>query len=627
MAGTRSLINIPETAKDDMTQPIHYSIETLDLNAHLFRVTVTVSDPDGKGQQFRLPAWIPGSYMIREFARNIVQIHAVCNGQPVDLDKLDKHTWQALPCQGTLTVTYDVYAWDLSVRSAHLDQTHAFFNGSSVFLEVVGHETAPHIVDIRKPADPVAGSWRIATALSEHGAERYGFGTYKAENYDELIDSPVEMGNFILGRFEAFGIPHEIAITGRVPNLDLERIETDLKKICETEIAFFEPETKKAPVSRYVFLVMVVKNGYGGLEHRSSTALLCSRASLPARNRNGIPAWKISEDYLQFLGLCSHEYFHTWNVKRIKPAVFAPYDLRQEAYTRLLWLFEGFTSYYDDLTIVRSGIIDVSTYLRQIANTINNVMRGRGHLKQSIAEASFDAWIKYYRQDENSPNALVSYYTKGSLVALALDMTIRLGTNHLKSLDDVMRELWRRYGRDFYRSGNRGITDPEAEMLIQEISGLNLHEFFRQYIYGTDILPLKDLFASFGISMNDTADTARPGLDIRVKRSGSDCVVTHVHEGGTAHLAGISAGDVLLAIDGLRVSAENPAASLEKQLARYSIGETVSIHIFRRDELMKLDAVLSGEHIPKYVLTLSGEETTSMKEARRHWLQLSEHVV
>lgn len=604
-----------------MTQAIHYSIEVLDANAHLFRVSVTVNAPDEKGQLFRLPAWIPGSYMIREFARNIVEIRAVCNGVPVALSKLDKHTWQAAPCQGTLVVSYDVYAWDLSVRSAHLDQTHAFFNGSSVFLEVIGKSDVPQIVDIRKPTGSFATSWRVATALPEYGAQRYGFGTYRAENYDELIDSPVEMGDFILGRFEAFGVPHEIVITGRVPNLDLARIENDLKKICETEIAFFEPETRKAPVSRYLFLVMVVKNGYGGLEHRSSTALLCSRASLPVKDRSGTSSQKIDDGYLQFLGLCSHEYFHTWNVKRIKPAVFAPYDLRHETYTQLLWLFEGFTSYYDDLTIVRSGITDASTYLQQIASTINGVMRGKGHLKQSVAEASFDAWIKYYRQDENSPNALVSYYTKGSLVALALDLTIRLGTNHHKSLDDVMRELWRRYGRDFYPDGNRGITDSEAEAVIGEVSGLDLQEFFRKYIYGTEILPLAELLAPFGISVKDTATVSNPGLDIRVKRAGNDCIVTHVFEGGTAHRAGISAGDVLLAIDGLRVSAENPAANLEKQLAPYSVGDVVDIHVFRRDELMALKAVLAGEYVPKYVLSFSAEETASMKEARQQWLQ------
>ena len=607
-----------------MTQAIQYCIEPFDLNGHLFRVSMTVNDPDKKGQLFRLPAWIPGSYMIREFARNIVQIRASDQSRPIRLTKIDKHTWQAATCDGPISHRYEVNAWDLSVRSAHLDQTHAFFNGSSVFLEAVGLENRPHIVDIKKPDSPDALTWRVATALPEYHAPRYGFGTYIAKDYDELIDSPVEMGNFILGHFEACGIPHEIAITGQVPNLDLKRVEGDLKKICETEIAFFEPDTKKAPVSKYVFLIMVVKNGYGGLEHRASTALLCSRSSLPSRNQSENTQQKIDEDYLQFLGLCSHEYFHTWNVKRIKPAVFAPYDLQQEAYTRLLWLFEGFTSYYDDLTIVRSGIVDVSTYLHQLAQTVNNVSRGRGRFKQSIAEASFDAGIKYYRQDENTPNALVSYYTKGSLVALALDLTIRLGTDNHRSLDDVMRALWQRYGRDFYDSNSVGITDLQAEAIIEEISGLDLQEFFTKYIYGTVEIPLANLFARFGISMNDANLDTKPGLDIRVKRSGSDCVVTHVFEGGAAHRAGISAGDVLLAIDGLRVSSENPAVNLEKQLSRYSIGEKVETFVFRRDELMKFDVILADEHIPKFILTLSKDETPSMKEARQLWLHRAE---
>ena len=604
-----------------MTQSIHYSIEAFDLAAHLFRVTLTIDEPDRNGQLFRLPAWIPGSYMIREFARHIVQIRATSRGESVSLKKLDKHSWQAEPCRGPLSLEYEVYAWDLSVRSAHLDKTHAFFNGSSVFLEVVGRHDCAHIVDIKKPDDPAARTWRVATALPEYGAKRYGFGTYIATDYDELIDCPVEIGDFILGQFDAYGTLHEIAVTGRVPHLDMKRMENDLRKIGETEIAFFEPEAKKAPISRYVFLITVVKNGYGGLEHRSSTALLCSRESLPSTNdlSSGQPQ-HIGEDYLRFLGLCSHEYFHTWNVKRIKPAVFVPYDLRPETYTRLLWLFEGFTSYYDDLMIRRSGLIDVSTYLGQIALTINNVVRSRGRFKQSVAEASFDAWIKYYRQDENAPNALVSYYTKGSLVALALDLTIRLNTQNSKSLDDVMRALWQRYGRDFYRGNDNGLTEPETERLIEEISGLQLQDFFRKYIDGTDELPLPELFAAFGIAMNDMNEIVKPGLDIRVKRSGSDCVVTHVFEGGAAHQAGISAGDVLLAVDGLRVSADNPSVNLEKQLARYRVGETVETFVFRRDELMKFDVMLADEQAPKFILTLSKEETEQMKQARESWL-------
>jgi len=259
---------------------IHYTIVPKDLAGHLFNVTVTVANPDPDGQTFALPAWIPGSYMIREFARNIVRIRADSGGQPLALTKLDKHSWRAAPVAGPLTLHYEVYAWDLSVRAAHLDQTHGFFNGTSVFLRVLGQESLVHQVDIQRPADPAAKAWRVATAMPEAGAKRYGFGVYACANYDELIDHPVEMGDFELATFKAHGIPHDIVITGRVPNLDMARLQADLKAICETQIAFFEPKTKRAPLERYVFMTMAVGDGYGGLEHRASTALICARADL-----------------------------------------------------------------------------------------------------------------------------------------------------------------------------------------------------------------------------------------------------------------------------------------------------------------------------------------------------------
>ena len=600
-----------------MTQLIRYAIEPIDPNGHLFHVDLTVAEPDPEGQRFSLPTWIPGSYMIREFSRNIIQMEAFCDGVPATLAKLDKNHWQASPCKGELTISYDVYAWDLSVRTAHLDQTHGFFNGSSVFLEVQGNENQPLVIDIRRPFGERYDSWRVITALPELAAERYGFGTYQASNYDELIDSPVELGTFALGQFEAHGTLHEIAVTGHVPNLDMARLEKDLKTICETETAFFEPESRRSPVDRYVFLVMAVGNGYGGLEHRASTALLCSRKSLPSTatpEQDG----KLSEDYVQFLGLCSHEYFHTWNVKRIKPAAFIPYRLDAETDTRMLWLFEGFTSYFDDLVLLRSGLIDVSTYLRLIAKTINGVMRGKGHLRQSISDAGFDAWTKYYRQDENSPNALVSYYTKGSLVALLLDLTLRKATGNARSLDDVMRLLWQRFGKPFDEGQPVGMTDAEAKRVLEEISGTDFSDFFNRYIYGTTVLPLREALADFGITMKNTVDGGKPGLDIRTRQQGNDCVVTHVYENGSAHYAGISAGDVLLAIDGLRVSADGK--SIARQLSRYTLGDEVDIHVFRRDELMKLTAILVSEEAPEYMLTLAENAADAIKAARQSWL-------
>jgi predicted metalloprotease with PDZ domain len=574
-----------------MKDAVNYIIIPKDPAAHLFEVTLTVDAPDPDGQVFSLPAWIPGSYMIREFARNIVRIAAESNGVPVPLKKLDKHSWRAAPCKRRITLRYEVYAWDLSVRAAHLDQTHAFFNGTSVFLVAHGKQDLPHMVDIRRPEGDAYKTWRVATALPELKAKRYGFGSYIAAGYDELIDHPVELGTFALATFKAHGVPHDVVITGRVPNLDIARLAADLKKICEAQIALFEPKTRRAPMDRYVFMTLAVGDGYGGLEHRASTALICSRGDLPVTGQK-----EAGDGYRGYLGLCSHEYFHTWNVKRIKPAAFAPYDLRNEGYTSLLWLFEGFTSYYDDLTLVRSGLMDEKQYLAAIAKTVNGVLRGSGRGKQSVAESSFDTWIKYYRQDENAPNAIVSYYTKGSLVGLALDLTIRSETKGRKSLDDVMRALWQRFGRDFATQG-QGLGENQAQALFEEFTGLKLKRFFERYVHGTEDLPLDKLLAPFGVLQSENRKDARAALGIRAAGSGGDCKVISVYEGLAAHRAGISAGDVLIALDGLRVSAGN----LDKLLSRYSIGDSVVLHVFRRDELMAFTAELLADDTRRLV--------------------------
>ena len=587
---------------------ILYTIVPKDLAGHLFDVTVTVAAPDPEGQVFALPAWIPGSYMIREFARNIVRIRAESGGAEVALTKLDKHTWRAARTSGPLTLHYEVYAWDLSVRAAHLDQTHGFFNGTSVFLRAAGHEGLPHQVDIQRPLEPAAKGWRVATAMRELGARRYGFGTYIAADYDELIDHPVEMGEFELASFNAYGVPHDIVITGRVPNLDMARLQADLKAICEAQIAFFEPQTQRAPMERYVFMTMAVGDGYGGLEHRASTALICARADLPctASPKSAEPG----EGYLRFLGLCSHEYFHTWNVKRIKPAAFAPYDLQTENYTPLLWLFEGFTSYYDDLMLVRAGIIGEATYLKLQAKTIGGVLRGTGRTKQSVADSSFDAWSKYYRQDENSPNAIISYYTKGSLIALAFDLTIRAKTGGARSLDDVMLALWARFGRDFYAGAARGVTEAEVEAIFDEVSGAKLRTLFERWVRGLEDLPLAKLYAPFGVKLVDERKNAKASLDVGIGRDPLGAKLTQVHEGGAAHRAGLSAQDIVIAIDGLRVNG-NPA-NVDTLLARYRVGDKVAVHAFRRDELMGFDVVLQGDRVPCISLSqaVAGKKTS-----------------
>ncbi len=593
-------------------ESVHYRIVPIDPVMHLFEVTITITKPAIEGQLFSLPAWIPGSYMIREFARNIISISASSEGRKLRLKKLDKHTWQAAPCKGALEMTYQVYAWDLSVRAAHLDQTHGFFNGTSVFLKAHGKESLPHIVDIQAPEGESFSTWRIATSLRELKARRHRFGTYVADDYDELIDHPVEMGEFELISFQAHGVPHEMAITGKVPGLDIQRLTSDLKKICEEQIAFFEPKSKSAPMSRYVFLTLAVGEGYGGLEHRASTALICARNDLPVLGQA-----ELTDGYRGFLGLCSHEYFHTWNVKRIKPSAFAPYALDQENYTTLLWLFEGFTSYYDDLILLRSGVIDTPAYLKLLEKTINGVHRSRGRLKQTVAESSFDAWTKYYRQDENAPNAIVSYYAKGSLVALLLDLVIRRDTRGKRSLDDVMRALWRRYGRHFYSAnGGIGVEDHELEALFDEITGLELKSVFDLAVRGTRDLPLADAFASMGITLSDQRKTNKLSLNVRVQQEGGLCKLASVHETGPAHHAGLSAGDTLVAIDGLRVTGSN----LDGLLQRYRVGDVIEVHAFRRDELMTFDVTLESDTAPQFSLTIRDKPLTAMR-LRKTWLK------
>ncbi|MGI4983496.1 MAG: M61 family metallopeptidase [Janthinobacterium lividum] len=588
--------------------PIHYAIVARQAAAHLFDITLRVDDPDPHGQAFCLPAWIPGSYMIREFARNVVTLGAHdAAGRAVAVRKTDKHRWLADPVDGALTLRYQVYAWDLSVRSAHLDQTVGFFNGTSVFLAVEGREAAPCVVDIQRPPGTGFANWRVATALPEaEGTARYDFGLYRAADYDELIDHPVTLGEFALATFAAHGVPHDVVISGPVPGLDMDRLTDDLRRICETQIAFFEPDSRRAPMTRYVFMTMAVSDGYGGLEHRASTALIAKRSDFPVRGAAADAP--LSDGYRTYLGLCSHEYFHTWNVKRIKPDRFAPYDLADETYTELLWLFEGFTSYYDDLFLLRSGTIARTDYLRLLGKTIGGVLRGSGRRKQSVAESSFDAWVKYYRQDENASNAIVSYYTKGSLVALAFDLAIRAASDGQRSLDDVMRALWQRYGRDFYAGKPVGVAADAVLPLLCEVSGTDLSELFALAVHGTDDLPLERLLATVGVTLAPVAGKQPVSIGARVK-AGADATLAAVFDDGAARHAGLSAGDVLVALDGLRVTGGN----LDGLLARYRPGQMVVLHAFRRDVLRDFTVSLDGPDVIEYALA----EQKTRREAQR----------
>jgi predicted metalloprotease with PDZ domain len=510
---------------------IVYRIEPDDVHAHQFRVTLTIPSPQAQ-QRVSLPVWIPGSYMVREFARHISQLQARQGRRAVTLTQLDKTTWQA-DCtgRGALTLSCRVYAFDTSVRAAFLDAARGFFNGTSLCLRAEGFEHEPHAIDL-------AGfprGWSVATSMP-----RDARGHYVAADYDELADHPFELGSFWRGTFDAHGVPHEFVVAGAWPGFDGARLLAETKRICETQIVFWHGSKQpQPPFARYVFLLNAVDDGYGGLEHRSSTALICKRRDLP---QQGVAV--LTEGHATLLGLISHEYFHAWNVKRLKPDALARIDYTRENHTPLLWFFEGFTSYYDDLLLCRAGLIDAQRYLGFVAKAINGVAATPGRAVQSVAQASFDAWTKYYRTDENTPNATISYYAKGALVALALDLTLR--REGRGTLDAVMRRLWQ-------QSGGGPIDEAQIAQALQRVGGRSYADEIVAWVHGTHELPLAELLEAAGVEQRAEKLGYAVSLGLRLAESGSAIVVKQVLAGGAAQRAGVAAGDELVAVDDWRI--------------------------------------------------------------------------
>ncbi|MEZ5645767.1 MAG: peptidase M61 [Burkholderiaceae bacterium] len=525
--------------KTAQVQPVRYRVAVSHLHAHLFEISLVLPAPSAR-QVFSLPVWIPGSYLVREFAQHLQNLTATQQGRPLAVRQLDKHRWQVQADPGhALALRYEVYAFDASVRTAFLDSTRGFFNPTSLCLRAQGHEALPHeleLLDERLPAD-----WQAATALDPVVADARGFGTYRAQDYDELADSPFELGTFWSGEFEAGGVPHRFVVSGAGGWFDSDRLLQDTQRICQAQMRFWHGDGAP-PFQRYLFMLHASGDGYGGLEHRHSTALICTRPDLPALTAENTASGKVSkppEGYTNLLGLISHEYFHTWNVKRMRPAEFRSYDYDSENYTSLLWFFEGFTSYYDDLMLRRAGLIDEGTYLRLLSKTINQVQQTPGRQVQSVAQASFDAWVKYYRVGENTANATVSYYTKGALVALCLDLTLR-GEGH-GNLDQVMQALWQRTGGGPLRESD----------LAQELRRIGKRSFANElasWVHGTDDLPLAERLQSLGIQVHRDKAPLAQQLGLRVAEA-DGLVIKQVLRGGAAEQAGLAAGDEWLGVE------------------------------------------------------------------------------
>ena len=531
-----------------------------------------------QSHQLTLPVWIPGSYMVREFSKNIITLGASQNNQTITSRQIDKNNWllEGLAVGDLVEVSYTVYAYEYGIRTAFLDAKRGYFNPTSLCLSVAGYEDETHQVQFADLPD----AWQVACGLAADDNE-----VFSAQNYDELIDSPFELGTFERLEFSVAGVNHYLILSGTIPPFDRERMISDMQKICDYQIKLFGGAT---PYSGYGFILNLSGEIYTGLEHRNSTLLMAPYYALPNLNRSN------DEDYIKLLGLISHEFFHTWNVKRIKPQVFTPYNLGQENYTKLLWWFEGVTSYYDDLVLYRSGVINQEKYLSFITDNLNNVYKFAGVTQQSLANSSLTSWIKYYRQDENSPNSIVSYYVKGSLVALCLDLLIREQSEF--SLDDVMRYLFQQW-----QQNPVGVGEDEIPALIKAATGVDLAEFIHLATETTELLPFKDLLAKFGLNLNKRiaknhqdsgkyfeqqanlvtpTNTITLDLGAKLDKQSLGYLVKNVYDNTPAQATGLAAGDLIVALNNVKLT--NP----EKQLAFMSANEDITLTLFRQEQLL-----------------------------------------
>ncbi len=598
--------------------PIVYHLRPLGTGTHLYEVTCRIERPSPDGQLLSLPAWIPGSYLVRDYARHVVQFQAESGGEPVATRKVNKQTWRAAPVPGELLLRMTVYAADASVRGAWLDGQLGLVNGVCVFLRVHGLEQAPSVVHIDPPELPPGQNWRVSTGLRRLTGGQGEFGAFQAGSYGELIDCPVLMGPLVTVEFMAAGVPHALVLAG-LPNPDRERLQADLARLCTWHIEFFG---RPAPMSRYVFLTRVAGEGYGGLEHRNSAVLVCRRDDVP---QTGVPVNEAG--YRRFLGLVSHEYFHAWHVKRIRPAEFVDADLAAEAYTHQLWIFEGITSYYDDLALRRSGLITVEQYLELLGRSLTRLYRTGGRRHQTLEEASFDAWIKFYRPDENSPNATISYYLKGALVALALDLELRSRTAGTCSLDAVMRTLWQEFGAD----DSPGLPEGQLERLAASLSGLDLEPFFRLALRTTIDPPLGILLAQFGVrlqlrSAESETDSGgargrreerpRAWLGLKAQMTEGRVRITHVTADSPAEKAGLAPGDELLALAGRRVAPDNWEALIDRLMP----GADLACHVFRDQQLLQLTCQPVVAPRDTCYLVLDSDASPEVVARRNAWL-------
>jgi predicted metalloprotease with PDZ domain len=555
---------------------ISYEVSMPEPHTHYFEVKMHVKDYNKEYFDVQMPVWAPGSYLVREFAKSVEEFGATFNKKLLKTEKLNKNTWRIYSDKANnVAISYRVYANELSVRTSFIDASHGYFNGTSIFMYINELKNEEHKLTII----PFKEWKKVSTSLEKTGEKGFA---YKAPNYDILVDSPVEIGNHETFDFTSAGVLHHVAMYGK-GNYDIEKLKVDMAKITKACTDVFGVNPNK----EYTFIIHNLTEGSGGLEHLSSTTLQVNR-------------WTYGEGmYKGFLSLVAHEYFHLWNVKRIRPIQLGPFDYNNENYTHLLWVMEGFTSYYDELLLYRAGVYTEDEILGKFTGSINRIENQPGNKVQPVADASFNAWIKAYRSNENSYNTTISYYTKGSVVANMLDLMIVNASKGKKNLDDVLKALY----NDFYIKEQRGFTNKEMQATLEKVSGLKLDDFFAKYINGTQTFDYKTIFGYAGMTVETMVNT-NPSLGVSFS-SGNK--IRTVYRGQSGYEGGLNVNDEVLAIDGFRVNG-NASDLIEDK----KVGDIVNVLVSRDNLIQTISFPLKERGNTRYYVFNEAEKKNAV---------------
>lgn len=580
-----------------IAQPqITYTLSMPQPHTHYFEVEMNVKGITSLAQNgyldFKMPVWTPGSYFIREYSKNVEQFQAFSAGQVIKAEKIRKNAWRVFTSNDELTLKYKVYAYELSVRTSFLDDSHGYVNGATVFLFHDALKSFPSTVIIQ----PAEGWKKVNTGLKNIAPF-----TFQAADYDNLVDCPIEIGNHRTFTFTASGIQHTVAMYGEA-DVNESELASEMQRVCQSAASIIGEH----PCEEYTFIIHNTNKSSGGLEHANSTTLGVNRTTYKSRQARQA-----------FLELVAHEYFHLWNVKRLRPIALGPFDYENENYTHLLWVAEGFTVFYEAQILLRAGIITPDDYLKRLSSLITDLENTPGNTVQSVADASWDAWIKYYRPNENSTNSTVSYYDKGAVIGELMNLLIVAKTNGQKSLDDVMRYLYQEY----YKTQKRGFKDDEMQKACELVAGTELNDFFQHYIYGTRPLPYLELLRPFGLELVDlNSNNQEPYLGVKATVNGSGTFISEVIRDSPAYHAGLNANDEIITINGERISNATP---LKDIIETFKVGNTLAFTVSRSGLLKNITVTLTASPLRAYQLQPLRSPSESQKRLYERLLLLA----